>query len=174
MINYFLLLLVVANSSLVLAEKSRRYGVVDMQRVILSVDEGKQARQKLEKQIKAKEKLLRKSKQELDTLNKEWQSQAPLLNESAKLKKQQEFQEKFVNLRNKEMEFQAEIKRKEQQATKDIAVKIAQLVERMAVKMKLDVVFESSSGLLYVKEPIDLTSKVIDSYNRTHKPKPTK
>ena len=174
MINYFLLLLVVANSSLALAEKSRRYGVVDMQRVILSVDEGKQARQKLEKQIKAKEKLLRKSKQELDTLNKEWQSQAPLLNESAKLKKQQEFQEKFVNLRNKEMEFQAEIKRKEQQATKDIAVKIAQLVERMAVKMKLDVVFESSSGLLYVKEPIDLTSKVIDSYNRTHKPKPTK
>lgn len=168
MINYFLLLLVTVNSSLVLAKS--RYGVVDMQRVILSVDEGKQARQKLEKQIKAKEKLLRKSKQELDTLNKEWQSQAPLLNESAKLKKQQEFQEKFVNLRNKEMEFQAEIKRKEQQATKDIAVKIAQLVEKMAVKMKLDVVFESSSGLLYVKDPLDLTAKVIENYNRTHKP----
>lgn len=167
MINYFLLLLVAVNSSLVLAKS--RYGVVDMQRVILSVDEGKQARQKLEKQIKAKEKLLRKSKQELDTLNKEWQSQAPLLNESAKLKKQQEFQEKFVNLRNKEMEFQAEIKRKEQQATKDIAVKIAQLVEKMAVKMKLDVVFESSSGLLYVKDPLDLTAKVIENYNLTHK-----
>lgn len=169
MINYFLLLLLVVNSSTVWAEKSSRYGVVDMQRVILSVEEGKQARQKLEKQIKAKEKLLRKSKQELDTLNKEWQSQAPLLSESAKLKKQQEFQEKFVTLRNKEMEFQAEIKRKEQQATKDIAVKIARLVEKMAVKMKLDVVFESSSGLLYVKNPTDLTSKVIDNYNRTHK-----
>lgn len=170
MLNYFLLSLVIINSSLVLAEKTRRYGVVDMQRVILSVDEGKQARQKLEKQIKAKEKLLRKSKQELDTLNKEWQSQAPLLNESAKIKKQQQFQEKFVSLRNKEMEFQAEIKRKEQQATKDIAVKIARLVEQMAVKMKLEVVFESSSGLLYVKEPLDITDKVIDSYNRTHKP----
>lgn len=170
MLNYFLLSLVIVNSSLVLAEKNRRYGVVDMQRVILSVDEGKQARQKLEKQIKAKEKLLRKSKQELDTLNKEWQSQAPLLNESAKIKKQQQFQEKFVSLRNKEMEFQAEIKRKEQQATKDIAVKIARLVEQMAVKMKLEVVFESSSGLLYIKEPLDITDKVIDSYNRTHKP----
>ena len=170
MLNYFLLSLVFINSSLALAEKTRRYGVVDMQRVILSVDEGKQARQKLEKQIKAKEKLLRKSKQELDTLNKEWQSQAPLLNESAKIKKQQQFQEKFVSLRNKEMEFQAEIKRKEQQATKDIAVKIARLVEQMAVKMKLEVVFESSSGLLYVKEPLDLTDKVIDNYNRTHKP----
>lgn len=169
MINYFLLLLVAVNSSLILAKS--RYGVVDMQRVILSVDEGKQARQKLEKQIKAKEKLLRKSKQELDTLNKEWQSQAPLLNESAKLKKQQEFQEKFVNLRNKEMEFQAEIKRKEQQATKDIAIKITKLVEKMAVKMKLEVVFESSSGLLYIKEPLDLTTKVIDNYNHTHKPK---
>src|SRR4051794_13175511 len=97
-----------------------RYGVVDMQQVILSVEEGKAARAALEKEIKAKEAELQKSKEDLDKMNKEWKDQAALLSEDARLKKQQEFQEKFLALRNSEMEFQANIKRKEQKATQQI------------------------------------------------------
>lgn len=144
-----------------------KFGVVDMQQVILSVEEGKQARATLEKEIKAKEAELQKQKEELDKLNKDWKDQAALLSEDARLKKQQEFQEKFLSLRNAEMEFQANIKRKEQKATQQIAVKVAGVVDAIARAKKLTGVFETNSaGLLYLDQPIDLTQEVITEYGK--------
>ncbi len=152
--------------------RRQRFGVVDMQQVILTVEEGKQARHKLEREIKAKEKLLKQSREELEKLNKELQAQAALLSETAKFKKQQKFQEKFLSLRNAEMEFQVDIKRKEQQATKEIAGKVAQLVEKVARELKLAAVFETNSaGLLYVRNPVNLTQQVIEMYDKKFKAK---
>lgn len=147
-----------------------RVGVLDMQRVILSVAEGIDARATLEKEIKAKEAVFMKEKQELDQLNKQWTDQSALLSEESRMQKQKEFQEKFVKLRNSEMAFQNEIKRKETEATKRIAIKASKIAETYAKKKKLNAVFESSSaGLIYVDAPEDLTAMVIDDYNKDYK-----
>ena len=149
---------------------SARYAVVDMQSVILNVSEGKEAREKLEKEIKEKEKELTKAKEELDKMNGEWKTQAPLLSESARLKKQQEFQEKFVELRTREMDFQKEIKGKEQLATQKIAVTVTKLVNDMAKSRGYEMVFETSSaGLLYLKDPYDMTKEITDAYEAKSK-----
>lgn len=147
-----------------------KFAVVDMQNVILNVNEGKSAREGLEKEIKAKEKELLKQKAELDKMNQEWKSQAALLSEDARMKKQQEFQEKFMNLRNQEMEFQGEIKKKEQAATQKIAVNVTKIVNKLAEDRGYEMVFEtSSSGLLYLKDPADLTKEVIAAYEEQSK-----
>ncbi|NDE15929.1 OmpH family outer membrane protein [bacterium] len=156
-------------SGAALAE-GRKYAVVDMQEVILNVEEGKSARADLEKEIKDKEKDLQKQKEELDKMNDEWKSKASLLSEEARMNKQKEFQEKFLSLRNSEMEFQSNIKRKEQKATQAIAVKVAGLVEKIAKERGLEAVFESNSaGLLYLQEPVDLTKDVVDRYSKEAK-----
>jgi outer membrane protein len=137
------------------------------------VEEGKQARAQLEGEIKAKEAELAKQKEELDKMNNEWKNQAALLSEDARMKKQQEFQEKFLNLRNAEMEFQANIKRKEQKATQGIAVKVAGVVDTIAKSKKLIAVFETNSaGLLYLESPVDLTQDVIAEYAKKAPAKP--
>lgn len=144
-----------------------RYAVVDMQAVILNVDEGKQARADLEKEIKGKEAELMKKKAELDKLNKNWKDQAALLSEEARLKKQQEFQQKFMALRNDEMKFQSEIKRKEQMATQKIAVSVSKMVNDLAKARGYEMVFETNSaGLLYLKDPVDLTKEVIAAFDK--------
>lgn len=149
---------------------TRHYGVIDMQTIILNVTEGKEARANLEKEIKGKEDELRKKKEELDKLNKEWKDQAPLLSEEARIKKQQDFQERLVTLRNAEMTFQNEIKQKEGQATQRIAMNVTGIVDGLAKEKNLDLVFElNSSGLLYAKHPVDLTDQVIKKYNETTK-----
>lgn len=148
-------------------------GTVDMQRIILSVDEGKVARARLETEIKAKEGEFQKQKQELDKMNQDWKEQAPLLSEEARIRKQQEFQEKFVQLRNAEMEFQSEIKKKENQETQKIAVKVSDLVTGIADEKKLDAVFETnSSGLMFARNRVDLTEDVIKKYNASSPAKP--
>ena len=149
-----------------------KFGVVDMQQVIVSVEEGKAARSQLEAEIKSKEGELGKQKEELDKMNNEWKNQAALLSEDARMKKQQEFQEKFMTLRNAEMEFQANIKRKEQKATQQIAMKVAQVVDQIAKQKKLVGVFETNSaGLLYLESPVDLTQEVISEYAQRPKDK---
>ncbi|NRA44248.1 MAG: OmpH family outer membrane protein [Oligoflexales bacterium] len=145
-------------------------GVIDMQKVILSVEEGKQARAELEKVIKSKEGEFIKQKQELDRMNKEWQDQSALLSEEARMSKQREFQEKFMQMRNAEMAFQNEIKQKEQKATQEIAVKASKIIQGIAEKKKLQMVFEShSAGLVYVSKPVDLTEDVIAAYGKPGK-----
>ena len=148
-----------------------KIGVVDMQRIILSVQEGKTARENLQKEIQAKEGELRKQKEELDKLNGEWKSQMALLSEDARLRKQTEFQEKFLKLRNEEMQFQQSIKQKEVQATQAIAVKVTKLANTIASKKKIDLVVEAnSSGLMYARTPIDLTDEIIKIYDKTPVP----
>jgi outer membrane protein len=148
-----------------------RIGVIDMQQVILNVDEGKKARAQLETEIKGKESELLKQKEQLDKMNKDWKDQAPLLSEDARMKKQTEFQEKFLALRNAEMEYQADIKRKEQKATQQIAVKVTQLVDSIAKSRKLVAVFETNSaGLLFLDSPVDLTQAVIAEYGKHPSP----
>ena len=155
-------------SAIAQVKKGAKYAVVDMQAVILKVPEGKAARSNLEKQIKAKEKELLNKKKELDKMHKEWKAQAPLLSEAARFKKQQEFQQKFLGLRNEEMTFQNEIKRKEQQATQKIAIAVSKLVNDMAKKQGFEMVFETSSaGLLYLKDPVDITKQVIEAYSKS-------
>jgi outer membrane protein len=156
-----------------IARAEGKYGVVDMQQVILSVEEGKQARAQLEQEIKTKEAELNKQKEELDKMNNEWKNQAALLSEEARMKKQQEFQEKFLGLRNAEMEFQGNIKRKEQKATQAIAMKVAGVVDQIAKTKKLTAVFETNSaGLLYLESPVDLTQEVITEYQKHPPPAP--
>lgn len=152
--------------SVAIAAEAPRFGVVDMQRVILSVDEGKKARQTLEAEIKGKETELLNQKKELDQMNEDWKKQAALLSEQARMDKQKEFQEKFLKLRQAEMDFQEEIKRKEQQETQKIAFKVAEMVDSLAKGEKLEAVFETNTaGLLYLANPVDLTDKVIKMYD---------
>lgn len=157
----------VAVTGAIEAKDKAKYGVIDVQSVILNVEEGKRARASLEKEIKAKEKELIQQKNDLDQMNKQWKDQAALLSEAARMKKQQEFQEKFMALRNAEMSLQQEIKIKEQKATQQIYIKVAQLVQKFAEAKGFEAVFEANtSGVMYLKNPVDITNDVISAFEK--------
>ena len=161
--------LLAARLSFASTSKKNEFGIVNMQKVILTVKEGLEARKKLEKEFKAKQEGLVQQKKELEQLNKQWQGQASLLSDKAKVEKQQEFQEKFMSFRNSEMQFQNELKQKEAQATQKIAGKAAVMTEKLAKTKGLKAVFESNSaGLIYLEKPVDLTDDLIKAYDKKH------
>jgi len=144
-----------------------KFGLIDMQAIILNVAEGKEARATLEKEIKAKEADFTKRREERDKMNKDWQSQSALMSEEARMNKQKEFQEKFMSFRNDEGAFRDDVKKKEQKATQSIAAKVEAMVQKIAKEKGIDVVFEvNSAGLLYVNQPIDLTKDIIETYGK--------
>lgn len=165
-------LLLVASFLTAPAAFAAKYGIIDMQAIILNVEDGKTARADLEKEIKGKEGEFTKRREELDKLNKDWQGQAALMSEEARMAKQKDFQEKFMSLRNDEGAFRDDVKRKEQKATQAIAAKVEGLVQKMAKDKGLEVVFEvNSAGLLYINQPVDITKEVIDAYGKAPAPK---
>ena len=142
-----------------------KIGILDMQKVITGVDDGKKAQAKLKKEIEGKESYFLNQKQELDRMGKELQQSAALLSAKARTDKQNAFQEKLMKLRNEEMEFQNHIKRLEQEETQKIAVKAASISEKIAKAENIDIVLEPhSSGIVYVKNPQDITDKVIAKF----------
>ncbi len=152
-------------SSLHAAEATLKVGVVDIQAVILNVEEGKAARAKLEKEIKNQEKTLKSRRAQIEKIGKEMQSKMALMSNEARMKKQKEVQAKLLKWRKDEYDFQSSIKKRENQATQQIAVRIAKLSEKISSEKKLSLVFEAnSSGLLYVANPINLTKEIIDRY----------
>jgi Skp family chaperone for outer membrane proteins len=159
--------LVVSFSSSALAAK---IGIIDMQKVILNVGEGKAERSKLERQAKSKGKKLEKLKNEVESLGKVLQNKEKiaLMSESALKKKAQAFQMKLRELQQGERKMLVDIKKQEAKATDKIAQKVTILVEQMAAKQNLDAVFETSNaGLMYAKDYVDLTSSVISIYDKS-------
>lgn len=153
----------------VLANASEsKVGIFNMQQVILSVEEGKAALKRLEGLVKEKEGELSGQKKELEKLDEDWKKNVSLLSEDAKVKKQQEFQTKLVALRNEEMKFREEIKRREAEASQAIIQKTNIIVLEMGQDRDFFAIFESNSGVIYLKNPIDLTNEIIVEYNKRH------
>lgn len=147
--------------------QAAKFGLIDMQTVILTVEDGKVARTDLEKKIKTKETELNKRRDEMDTMNKEWQAKSSLMSEEARMNKQKEFQEKFLALRTDEQTFREGVKQDEQKATQTIAAKVETIVQKLAKDKGLDVVFEvNSAGILYLDKPVELTKEVIEIYGK--------
>ncbi len=144
---------------------AQQFGLVNIQQVILNVEEGKTARKKLEEDIKKQQAEMAKEKKSLENMDRDFKEKMALLSDAAKQKKFVAFQKRLQDLQKKEMEFASSIKQREQQATQKIAAKVSVLVNKVAEEKNLSAVFEAtSSGLMYVQDPVDLTAEIIEVY----------
>ena len=164
----FLLTTLIVLEGQALMAKDISIGVVDIQRVILTVAEGKEAKVAIEKSMQEKQKEMAVQKEQFDKLEKE--SKDPLLSNEAKARKQEELQKRYMEITQEKMRFDSEMKQKEMQTTQKIAMKVQELSNKIAKEQALDLVFEAnSSGLLYAKNPVDLTPKVLELYDGKEK-----
>ncbi len=166
----FLSLLTLSITGQAFAKAKAKYGVYSMQKIVFSVEEGKKAKTKLQAYMQEKMKELENEKKLIDNLGKELQSQAALLSEEARVRKQEEVQKRVLEFRNLEMKAQQDIKQREMQATQDIVLKVSGLVKIIAEQKKLELVFDQGVMMSsYIKDPIDLTDQLIKDYDKRYK-----
>lgn len=149
-----------------------RLGYVDMQAAILQTEEGKAAKSKIEKEAEDKRKDLLNQQGELKKLDEEMQAQSAVLSEEVKVTKQKELQTKYQGFRNAQMAFEQEVRQKEMQETQKIFQNLSKVIDDVAKKKNLDLVFERGAGaLLYASKIEDITPEVVSAYNSKHKVK---
>lgn len=139
---------------------------VDVQKVLLTVEEGKKVRAQLKKKFDEKQKIIKKEEDKIRKMQQDFQKQSLVMNDKAKLKKEKEIQKQIMALQQKTMGFQQEIQTEENKLKKPILEKVRKVIEEISKKGGYDMVFEVSTSPIYVKEVTDITNQVVKAYNK--------
>ena len=147
-----------------------KVGVVNIQKVITSIKEGNDVMETLKKSFKTKEKEVKAEEAKIKELQTKYQKQSSLLSDDAKRKKESEIRAKIADLQKKTMGFQKDIQKQEAELKKPILEKLKPIIDKVSEDENVSMTFEiSSSPVVYAKEQVDITSKVIKAYDSKHK-----
>ena len=146
-----------------------KVGLVNIQKIISEIKEGKAVNNTLEKSFKSKQKLIKKQEDEIRSMQEKLQKQSKVLSDSAKAKKFAEIQKKVGEARAQTQQFQKEIQKQEAELKKPILEKLKKVIDKISKDEKVDLTFEiSSSPVVYAADKVDLNSKVIKAYDKEH------
>lgn len=166
------------------AQRGLKIAIVDLQAVLDSSVRGKSAKDSLRKlglalqeQIKSKRAFKEKREVELQQLRTEMRTQSPLLNEKARVAKQEAFRKKarelkrFIDDTNNFIEdAMQEFREKEAVETRRLLVEVRRIVQEVGKQEGYTLVLEgneSAALVLYNEKSIDITPKVIQRYDQS-------
>jgi outer membrane protein len=142
-------------------------GKVDVQKVLVTVNQGQAVRDTLKKTFDEKQKVLKDDEDKIRKLQEDYQKKANVLNEKERSKKEKEIQEKIMAIQQKTTTFQKDIQDLEQKLKTPILEKVKQVVDEVAKSAEVDLVYEAATApILYAKEEKDLTDEVVKSFNK--------
>ncbi|MGZ3788886.1 MAG: OmpH family outer membrane protein [Bacteriovorax sp.] len=142
-------------------------GKVDVQKVLVTVNQGQAVRDQLKKSFDEKQKVLKDEEDKIRKLQDDYQKKASVLNDKEKGKKERDIQDKIVAIQQKTAGFQKEIQDMEQKLKTPILEKVKAIVDDVAKSADVDLVYEAATApILYAKEEKDLTDDVIKMYNK--------
>lgn len=155
------------------ATAQEKIGLVDLQKALNEVEEGKAAKARLKGEFDLKQKTLDALQNDLKAMKDNLEKQKLVLSQDALKQKELEYRDKFVELQKKLAEFRGELQQKEAQYTGDIIIALKQLVSELGARDKYTLVFEKGQDVvLYAPTASDLTPALIQLYNS--KPHPAK
>lgn len=143
-----------------------KIALVNLQRALNDVEEGKKIKAQLKKDFEGKNVEIQKMKTDIETASKNLESQKMVLSQDALKTKSQEIQTKFMDLQNKASTYEQELKKKEAESAKKILDKLQLIVGNIAQKEGYTLVLENSANIvLFSKDTKDITTDVISAYN---------
>jgi outer membrane protein len=163
LIAFFVLALALPSQAEVLV------GLVDIQKIITTIKEGKNVQSKLEKAFNDKKAILKKDEDKIKKAQEDYKKQSMVLAEQARMTKERELQELMMQLQQKTMEYQREIQKMEQDMKKPILEKLRPIIEEVSKSNAVAMTFElSAAPIIYAEAKKDLTEELIKSYDKKH------
>lgn len=142
-------------------------GKVDVQKVLVSVNQGVAVRDQLKKSFDEKQKILKDEEDKIKKLQEDYSKKASVINDKEKAKKEREIQEKIIAIQQKTASYQKEIQEMEQKLKTPILERVKQVVDEVSKNADVDLVYEAATApILYSKTEKDLTDEVVKAYNK--------
>ncbi len=146
---------------------------VDLQRVMVESDTGKEAKQTLTQEAERRKKSLDGKQGELQKMKDAFERQGATITPEARAEKEKQYQAKLKDYQRLVNDYQTELQQKDQEWTQRILKGIEDVVRGMGEREKYTLILEKSqAGILFGSPAVDITSKVISQYNEAAKRKP--
>jgi outer membrane protein len=143
-----------------------KMGYVDLQRALTEVEEGKQAKGKLQAEVDKKKKEFEAEQAKLRDDKAVLDKQGSMMSEEVRNQKFTELQKRLFDLTQKAEKLQLELADSERKELKKIFEKMDPIIASIAQREGLTMVFEKTdSGLVYAPASLDLTNELVRTYN---------
>jgi outer membrane protein len=142
-----------------------RIGFVDLQKAIRDSHAGKRARAQFQTVIKKIEAGLLKEKQDLERLKSDIEKKGLLLKGEERRSMEKEFQRRARDYQREMNDTREELRQREVDMTNAILKELEKVVTKIGEQEKFTLILERSQ-VLYTDQGVDITDKVIESFDR--------
>lgn len=164
------LLFIVLSALLSTAQAEIIIGQVNMQKIVTSINQGKNVRDSIKKQFDKMQAEIKGEESKIKTLQEKFQKQAAVMSEKAKQTKGQELQRQIMGLQQKTMAYQKQIQQLEQEKMSPILKRLKEIIDSVSKNEKVDLTIEGGAApIIYAKKTKDISDKVISAYNKKFK-----
>jgi outer membrane protein len=152
---------------------SVKFGYIDLQKVMIESDKGKEARKSLTEELEKRKKELSQKQDELQKMKDSLEKQTAMITPEARADKEKQYQGHLKDYQRISNDYQTELQQKDQEFTQKILKDLEELIKTLGENEKYTVILEKTQGgLLFASPSVDMTDKVIAMYNEWTKRKP--
>ena len=148
-----------------------KIGYVDVEKLKSEYKEFADAQEKFSRQLAQWRTQDSTMQREILALQEELEKQGALLTEAKRQEKQQQIlarQKAYQEFANRVLGSEGEMARKERELSKPLIDKINAVIQLVAIRDGYALILDSSGGnVLYAKEDMDLTAKILDELNKS-------
>lgn len=163
--KYWLVLLVLGISwTPGMAQDRMKIGFIDVRRVVAESAAGKRAGERLQSQMKKAEADTLKERQDLERLRTDIEKKGPLLKDEERRNLESDFQKRSVNLQRTMSDLQQDLQLKEREMMQSILKDLEGVVMEVGKADKFTLILDRSQ-ILFADQGIDITNKVIETFN---------
>jgi outer membrane protein len=163
------LMVVLAVPLSALAADGAKIGSVDIQKVLLSSDAGKEAKEQLQQRASKYEADKSSKEAELKKLKGELESQAIVLNESARAAKERDYQQKMKEYQRFLKDAQEDLQAKNEEFTGKIVEQVLKVSQAYGRSHGYTAIFVKNETMIYLDPAADLTDEVLKDFNASRK-----
>ena len=118
---------------------------------------------------------LKKKGEEIDAIKKKLEREALVMSKEMREEKEREIRISINDFKTLKNKYMADFKQHEARLVRDIQKEVLEIVEEMGKKEGFLVIFEKNeAGVMYSPDSIDLTDRLIQSYNSIFSKKASK
>jgi outer membrane protein len=143
-----------------------KIGYIDLQRVMLESERGKEAKKGLTDEADKLKKTLNQKQDEIQKLKDALERQAATITPEARADKEKQYQAKLKDYQRLAGDYETELRQKDMETSGKILKELEEIVKRLGDSEKYTLILErSQAGILFGNPSNDMTDKVIAQYN---------
>lgn len=149
------------------AQAENKIALVDMQKALVEVKDGKKLQSEIEKEGKSQKAKFDKKREEIEKMGSELEKQQIVLSPEALQGKRKDLQAKIKTFQEEMVVAQREIQKNKFEKAKEIHDKLNRVVSHLAKENGYNLVIDNSARIVLVNDGAnDITDEVISTYNK--------